>query len=340
MTSRKIGNIEFTNINLLLSIGGILASMFFGYVFYRTYQSERSLISIMIIPLVLGIIFENKRLSTAWKTIALKILGAILLSVFAFIPGKREQNYNFENHIEMWPYWFIFFFVLISASYNEKKIVPKLTEGITLIQSISVIYWILDIGFLNFKNIFAYILMGIGLIFCAVSFIHAFSYMRLTRNFRLFLSIWSSIIMIIFAIDHIYRVFNFNYFVDYKTLNDGLNVLQYFLLGVSLIYIFQNAYMLLVYFPDKHSWYGKEQMRDIKKMNKTHLDRYSQNQIKISDSLIALTFISGFYYWNYKYQIMPRHTLIWLVFWLFPFIISGKEIINEKTKTTSIQNNC
>ncbi len=82
MTSRKIGNIEFTNINLLLSIGGILASIFFGYVFYRTYQSERSLISIMIIPLVLGIIFENKRLSTDWKTIALKILGAILLSCF------------------------------------------------------------------------------------------------------------------------------------------------------------------------------------------------------------------------------------------------------------------
>ena len=335
MSSRKIGNIKFTNINLLLTIGGILASIFFGYVIYRTYQSERTLISIMIIPLILGIIFENKRLSSDWKTIALKILGALLLSIFAFMPGKRERNYNFENHIEFWPYVFIFIFVLFSMIFHEKKIIPKLTEGITLLQSISIIYWIVDIGFLNFQNVFAYILIGIGLIFSAVSFIHAFSYIKLTRNARLFLSIWSSIIMIIFAIDHIYRVFNFNYFVHYKMLNEGLNILQYFLLGVSLIYIFQNAYMLLVYLPDRHSWYGKEQMKDIRKMNKTHIDRYSNTQIKIIDALIALIFTSGIYYLNYQYKVMPRHTLIWLLFWIFPFVVWCKELIAEKMETTA-----
>ncbi len=335
MATRKIGNIEFTNVNLLLAIGGILVSIFFGYVFYRIYHSERTLITIMIIPLILGIIFENKRLSSDRKTIALKILGALLLSIFAFMPGKRERNYSFENHIEIWPYWFIFFFVLISMIFHEKKIIPKLTEGITLLQSISIIYWIVDIGFLNFKNVFAYILIGIGLIFSIISFTHAFSYIKLTRNARLFLSIWSSIIMIIFAIDHIYRVFNFDYFVDYKMLNDGLNILQYFLLGVSLIYIFQNAYMLLVYLPDRHSWYGKEQMRDIRKMNKTHIDRYSNNQIKITDALLALIFTSGIYYWNYHYKIMPRHTLIWLLFWIFPIVVWCKELIIEKIKTTA-----
>ena len=200
----------------------------------------------------------------------------------------------------MWPYWFIFYFVLISFFYHEKKIFPKLTEGITLLQSISIIYWILDLGFLNFENMFTYILMGIGLIFCVLSFIHAFSYLRLTRNFRLFLSIWSSIIMIIFAIDHIYRVFNFNYFVDYKMLNDGLNVLQYFLLGVSLIYIFQNATMILEYFPSKRRFYNEEHIKNIRKMNKTHIDRYSKNQIKISNSILALIFTSRVYYWNFN----------------------------------------
>lgn len=165
MPSRKIGNIEFTNINLLLKIGGVLAFLFFGYIFYTVYQSEKSLISITIIPLILGLIFENKRLSADRKAIALKILGGLLLSVFAFMPGKREKGYNFENHIEMWQYWFVFFFVVISMVYHEKKIVPKLTEGITLLQSISIIYWIIDIGFLNFDNAFAYILIGFGLIF-------------------------------------------------------------------------------------------------------------------------------------------------------------------------------
>lgn len=332
MTKKK--KTKYNKINILLVIGGIFIVAFFGYAIFRTYQSQNSLLSIMTIPLILGIIFENKRLSSDWKTIIIKITISLVLSIFAFLPGKRERNYSFENHIEVWPYFFIFFFVIASVIYHEKKIIPKLTEGITLLQSISIIYWIIDIGFFNFKNVFAYILIAIGLIFCVVSFIHAFSYIKLTRNSRLFLSIWSSIIMIIFAIDHIYRIFNFNYFVNYKILNDGLNTLQYFLLGVSLIYIFQNAYMLLVYLPDKHSWYGKEQMKDIRQMNKTHINRYSNNQIKITDALIALAFTSGIYYLNHQYKIMPRHTLIWLLFWIFPFVVWCKKLIIEKIKNT------
>ncbi len=333
MTKKK--KTKYNKINILLVIGGIFIFAFFGYVIFRTYQSQFSLLSIMTIPLILGIVFENRRLSSDWKTIIIKIIISLVLSIFAFLPGKRERNYSFENHIEMWPYFFIFFFVIASVIHHEKKIIPKLTEGITLLQSISIIYWIIDIGFLNFKNVFAYVLIAVGLIFCVVSFIHAFSYIKLTRNSRLFLSIWSSIIMIIFAIDHIYRVYSFDYFVDNNMVNNGLNILQYFLLGVSLIYIFQNAFMLLTYFPDKHNFYGKLHMKNIKEMNETHIKRYSQNQIKITDSFLALIITSGIYYWNYKYQILPRHTLIWLVFWIFPFVILFKEIIIEKRKTTT-----
>lgn len=333
MTTKK--TIEYNKITIILIIIGIFILGFSGYIILRTYQSQNSLLSIMTIPLILGIVFENRRLSSDWKDILLKITIALALSFIAFLPGKRERNYSFENHIEIWPYFFIGFFVIASVIYHDKKIIPKLTEGITLLQSISIIYWIIDIGFLNFKNVFAYTIMVVGLIFCVISFIHAFSYIKLTRNSRLFLSIWSSIIMIIFAIDHIYRVYNFDYFVDYKMLNDGLNILQYFLLGVSLIYIFQNAFMLFTYLPDRSSFYGKSQMKEIREMNKTHIKRYSLNQIKISDSFLALIFTSGIYYWNYKYQIMPRHTLIWLIFWIFPFVFWLKEIIIEKTKTTA-----
>lgn len=333
MTTKK--RTKYNKITIILIIIGIFIMTFFGYVIFRTYQSQNSLLSIMTIPLILGIIFENRRLSSDWKDILLKISVSFALSIFAFLPGKREKDYSFEHHIEMWPYFFIAFFVIGSVIHHEKRIITKLTEGITLLQSISIIYWIVDIGFLNFKNVFAYALIAIGLVFCIISFIHAFSYIQLTRNARLFLSIWSSIIMIIFAADHIYRVFNFNYFIDYKIINDSLNVLQYFLLGVSLIYIFQNAIMLLEYLPSKSRAYNKEHLNDIKKMNKTHVDRYSSNQIRIFDSLLALLFITGIYYWNYKYQIMPRHTLIWLIFWIFPFIVWLKDLLNEKIKTTT-----
>ncbi|WP_347374066.1 hypothetical protein [Aequorivita sp. Q41] len=319
MTSKK--KTKYSNFTIFLILLGIFIIAFTGYVFFRNHQSEDSLLSLMMIPLILGIIYENRRLSADWKSIFYKIIIALGLSLIAFFPGKNERNYSLENHIEMWPYFFIFFFVIASVIYHEKKTIPKLTEGITLLQSISLIYWIIDIGFLNFKNLFAYIAIAIGLVFCILSFLHAFTYLKLSENTRLTLSIWSSIIMIIFAIDHIYRVFNFSYFVDYKILNEGLNILQYFLLGVSLIYIFKNALMLLEYAPSKKRFYNKVHMSDIKKMNKTHIERYSPVQIKVFDSLVALIITAGVYYLNYKYQVMPRHTMIWLVFWLFPAVL-------------------
>ncbi|MRX65080.1 hypothetical protein [Maribacter luteus] len=289
------------------------------------------MVSIMIIPLVLGIVFENRRLSSNWKRIALIISSALLLSTFAFIPSKGEDDYSFEHHIEMWPYFFIFIFVIISMAYHEKKIIPQLTEGITLLQSISIIYWIMDIGFLDKTSTLTYILIVIGLFFCIVSFIHAFTYLNLTRSSRLFLSIWSSLIMILFGIDHIYRVYKFTYFIDYKMLNDALNILQYFLLGVSLMYIFQNFYMLFPYLPDKYRPYGKDQMKDIRDTNKMHIKRYSREQIKKTDSFLALIFSGGIYYANYSYHIMPRHTAIWLVFWIFPTFLWIKAVIFTKT---------
>lgn len=325
MRSRKTENIQ------PLLIGGFLMSAFLGYILYKSYKSEQNLLSIMTIPLILGIVFENKRLSSDWRTIFLKILGAFFGSLFIFLPWKNEQNYNFENHIIKWPYAFIIIFVIISVIYHKKKIIPKLTEGITLLQSISIIYWIIDIGFLNYNKILVYITMAIVLAFCSVSFIYAFSNIKLTQKSRLFLSVWSSIIMIIFAVDHIYRVFYFNHFSENKIFNNSLNVLQYFLLGVSLIYIFQNASMLIRYLPDrnKSSFYGKEKMKEIRKVNKMHIKRYSQNKVTIWNSVIVLFFTSAIFYWNYKHPIMPRHTLIWLVFWLSPFVIWLKEKLFE-----------
>lgn len=308
--------------------------MLYGYVSYRIFISNRELVSVMILPLVLGIALESKRLSASWKTILLKIHGALLLSAITFIPFKGEQYYDFEAHIEVWQYGFVFFFAIISMIYHDKKVIIKLTEGITLLQSISIIYWILDVGILNFNNSFSYFMMGVGLIFCSISLFHAFSYKKLTKKARLTLSIWSSIIMIVFAIDHIYQVFTFNGIDNYIMLSYLLGILQYFLLGVSLIYILQNAHMLFVYLPSKNRVYNKSHLNEIRKMNKVHIKRYSETQIKILDSAIALIFTTGVYFLNYKMQIMPRNTLIWMVFWSLPLVISFKDhfVLNRFVK--------
>ena len=62
----KIGKTEFTTSSLFVGVLALLVIVFCGYVFYRVFTSEQSLISFMMVPLILGIVFENKRLSSDW----------------------------------------------------------------------------------------------------------------------------------------------------------------------------------------------------------------------------------------------------------------------------------
>lgn len=331
-SSRKIGNITFTNVEILLIIGSIILIPFFFYILYRTFNSERNLFSLTIIPLLLGVIFENIRLSNDWKSLYLKMLGALMLSVFAFMPNKQEFDYNFENQIEIWPYFFIFFFVLISVVDHSEKVTTKLTEGITLLQSISIIYLVIDLKLINLNNPFSLFLIGIGLFLSLYSILYAFSYLELSKSARLILSIWSSITMLFFSINYLYRIYNSKFEIQTNTFDNIINLIQYFLLGISLMYIFQNVFMLMVYLPSKNSFYSKNHINEIKKMNKIHIERYSKNQIKVSESIIALILSTFLYLINYKVNFIKSYTLIWMVFWIFPLLINLKNIFINKNK--------
>ncbi len=302
------------------------------YIFFRISISDRKLLSISFIPLFLGIIYENKRLSTHWKVIALKALGALVLSFLAFLPGRRERNYDLDNHIQMWPFTFLAIFVFISVMVHDKKVIPKLTEGITLIQSISILYWLYDLNIFDFDNKFLIIFLTIPILISLYSLLHAFTYIPINRKAQLYLSIWSSIIMIIFAVEHIFRVFNSPEIEETTIINGFLITIQYFILGVSSMYILQNFFMLAEYLPSKNRFYGKEHMNDIRTMNNTHIERYSDKQVLILDSIFCLIFCLTIYYLNYKYQLVPRHTSIWIVFLTFPMVL------NIKNKIFNVEN--
>lgn len=315
----------------LYLVGGLL-SLFLIYIIYRAQISDRKLFTLSFIPLLLGIVYENKRLSTGWLIISLKALGSLVFSFLVFLPGKKESNYNFENHIEAWPFYFLAFFVLISVIIHDKKVVPKLSEGITLIQSISIIYWLFDYNFFENTNPFSLTLISLAVLISLFSLIHAFTYIPLGRNTRLYLSIWSSIIMIIFAVEHIFRVFNSKNIEDADIVNGSLITIQYFILGVSSMYILQNFFMLATYIPSKNRFYDKEHLKDITAMNKTHVERYSNIQVLKMDSFFCLLYASFSYFLNYKYQIAPRYTAIWIVILTFPYIIYLKEKIFKQAE--------
>ncbi len=313
---------------LYLLLGLLIA--FLIYIFYRISISSRNLYVLNIIPLFLGIIYENKRLSTDWKMIALKAIGALVLSLFFFFPGKNESVYNFENHIILWQFGFLVIFVLISVFIHDQKVIPKLTEGITLMQSLSILYWIVDFNFFETKNLFLILLIFVSFLVSFYSIIHAFTNIPLTRNSRLFLSIWSSIIMIVFSFEHIFRVFTSPNIEDSGIFEGLLLIIQYFLLGVSSMYILQNLFMLIEYLPSKQRFYNKLHRKEIKIMNNIHIGRYSDKQVKFSDATFCFVYCVFLYTLNYLYNFIPRHTAIWIVFLTFPIVLSVKDRISKE----------
>lgn len=310
------------NINLLLIFIGILVLAFTIYIAYRLNLSHRRLIPISVIAIVAGVIFESKRLSDKWSTVFFTALGSFILSFLVFLPDNSEHDYNFENHIEMFPYWFIILFAIFSIVTHGDKVIPKLTEGITLLQSIAVFYWVLDYGFIDTNSLFLKTLMVIGLIFSSYSVFHAFSHALLSRTSRLTMSIWSSIIIMLFASDNIYRVYQNEQIENTADLTHGLYIgLQFFLLGVSCIYIIQNFTMLMGFLPGKWTFFNSQYFRDLKELKSDHIKRYSGRQVSILHSSFCVLFTGSIFGLNYYYQILPRHVVIWIVFVTFPFIL-------------------
>ncbi|WP_343768420.1 hypothetical protein [Gangjinia marincola] len=316
---------SFQRFLFLLSLSLIVL---FVYILYRVYQNEGNLLSITIFPLLLGVIYENRRLGVEWNTLILKSIGALILSFVAFIPGKRSGEYIFDERVEIWPYYFIVIFAIISFIRLKDKVVPNLTEGITLIQSFCILYWLIEVKVMEINNTIVYILAGTGILFSILSFIHAFTYISLSRTSRLTLSIWSSVIMFFFAAD--YMIYLYLTDVIYKNeMNIIISLLQYFLLGTSLIYFIQNISMFLVYLPSKHFYYTKQDKTDIKEMHNRHIKRYSKKQVKVHESFIILLICSFLFYLNLANDYLSRHSMIWIIFIIIPIILRFKRYLMQ-----------
>lgn len=253
---------------------GLLVSALFVYLAYRINTSSRQLIPIGVIAIIAGVIFEGRRLSDKWSTFMLKVLGSFIFGFLSFLPGRGEKNYDFENHIEMFPYWFVVIFALFSIAAHGDKVVPKLTEGITLLQSIAVIYWVVDYGFLNIASVPFMVLIVVGLLFSLYSVFHAFTHTVLTRSSRLALSIWSSVIMMVFAFDSVFRTFQNEQIENTADITEGFYIgLQFFLLGVSCIYFIQNFLMLAGFLPGRGTFFNAQYFRELNVLKKEHVKR-------------------------------------------------------------------
>lgn len=298
---------------------GLFSFFIIRYILIGLEQTEQTSLLLIIIPIIAGITYENKKLSSNWEILIIKIFSSIIIGMLAFIHSKQNTHITFNERLHQWMYLFVFSFVVISSIYHNKKTTPKLTEGITLIQSISFVYWLLP------ENLSESLFVIIGMIIVSIptlySIYHAITNTKLTHYARLYLSIWSSVIMLIFSLNYLQQLKN-----NYNPDNIFLNLGEFFILGVSLIYIFQNAVLVLGYLFVKKD----EQIR--KKLNDRHIQRYSSKQVNIKDSIFIIILCVCVYTANFLLELIPRETLIWIVFILTPIILKTRNLLKTKAQ--------
>lgn len=312
-----------------LSILGFLI-----YVGYRIQNSEKQFISISIIALIVGVLFESKRIMDKWEIVSIA-LGSLFLSLLVFLRDIGNYAYNFENNIAIWPYCFILSYIILSVTFHGDKVMTKLTEGITLLQSLAVIYWVIDYGFLETESFALRFIMMIGLLFSVYSIFHACTHTVLSKRNRILLSIWSTFIMLLLSFDNIYRMYQNGWMEIPIERISFLIVLQFFLLGISSVYIVQNIGLLFGYLPGKNRFFNKEYYRDIKELNTMHVTRYSKEQVSISYSVFCILLISALFTLNYYYQFLSRNIAIWVMFFAIPYFLMGFDFIRTRFWTKS-----
>ena len=310
----------FSTFNMILIAVGLLVCFFI----FKFVTSEQKLFSLNFIPLLLGVISETKRFGADWKIVLFKIVCSIVGSLlFLLLWGDISIN----KVLEGWEFSFIIAYILISVSMFKKQVTTKLTEGVTLLQSLCILYWIKDYGLFEQGDAFSFFVILVSILFLIYSIYHSFVKNSLTDENRLKLSIGSSIIMIVFAFDNISRVSDIP---ELETLSPKLAAsafIQYFLLGISAMYMMQNFFMLYTYLPDKQHFYGKEHMKKINERNEEHLERYSKEEVTKFDSFLCIAFCLTLFWINSKNLFLPRNTVIWLVILTFPYFINLKNKI-------------
>ena len=117
-----------------------------------------------------------------------------------FLKTCKDQDLVFS-------FAFSFSFFSFSTIFNYDKVIIKLGEGATLLQSLAIIYWVLDTGIFGIDNIICKSFTIFTFIFSLFAIFNSLTYFILTNPFRLILSIWSSIITLILTIDNAIKVF-------------------------------------------------------------------------------------------------------------------------------------
>ena len=288
------------------------------YLLYKVYINDKEILHLYFLPLILGLTVEYWRVSKRIQIVLLTALGAFGLSLFNFLPSKYEHGYSFENNLEFWPFAFLGTYVFIAMIIQFTKVTKRLTEGITLLLTLSINYWVLSNDYWNSEYLIIKILIVLNGLFSIYSIFHSISYRRHSKASVFILSVWSSIITLILSFDNILKVYHNRDIEQMASLSEStFAFLQFFFLGISSIYIAQNIIMVGAFLPGKHY------LETVREIAEIHIERYSDEQVYLFDAVLVLIISLVAFAVNYRFQYMPTNFMIWSLITITPYYVMG-----------------
>lgn len=275
-------------------------------IFYNIHIS----VVIAFIGVLIGLLLEYSTLCDDYYEFCKTLCISSLFSYLCFLPGKSEHTYSLIFHIYLWPFMFLIVFIIMIIAIHDRETIIPLNEGITFIYTVLLYYW-LYCSTINWE-IDAKIPLFIAILIPSVfSLINVFTYITLSNMIRFFLSLWNTIIIIIFSSSFLFSLIiqTFQHNGIYGT--NYINLFyQYILLGLSGIYLVNNLFLIIGFLPNKSNTMNGEYINAIKKVYSDHLFRYSCSQVNIKIALI-ITFMSiillyvlaAFKFTNYNFVI-------------------------------------
>jgi hypothetical protein len=271
------------------------------------------------VAFIAGTAWELWRLSKNWLDFYLIVLAAFGLNLFGLLDtllGRPLQDF-----IRTWPFGFSFCLVFIGAGVYVKKILPKLGEGATLMHSFALSYWLLEMHRSGRLGIIWLILSFIPLTYCLL---HAFTSIEISKKDRLCLSLWSTLVMIVFGINYFRNIISLRSVESLLQVNSHLAAFNHFaetfLLGASGIYIVLNLGMIGMYLPGKRTFFNDEYFALIKKLTAMHIERYSPEQVNQKHVLFISFMTVGFLLANWITKMINPNFAVWIILILLPIL--------------------
>lgn len=307
---------RYTYERILLSV---LCLLWGGVIMFQ--QLNWSVLPLTFIALMAGLMIQSYQLIKHLKTISTYLVIAMILFML-FVLLDRVPHYASLSELLLHGFYLtLLFYLIILTIQHEKLVTLSLDESSSLILHLAWSYWLYSKGWLEFNTMAQSVISLTLLLPVLYAVLHGLFYWPHRSTSRFLLSLSTCIILVVLASSQILQLYEQR--DDVILMQDAWSqmtiVLQYFLLGYSCIFLFQNIMLLFYFLTSKGS---SNHWSNFKKNIQRHIERFVPTQVSRLDAGLCIFLSAICYISNQIFGLLPAYTMIWLVIMFLPPIIS------------------